>query len=210
MYVLATSFPSNITAVRSISAITRAKWSTPDTNSLLAVSRRLVILFRNKMSKYQEPTPAHTSHGSRWASTACSSQIETVFSLYSYISFPHSRWQIEAGNWEREERGNEKHLAVGPPAYFLLLNRFWLILRRKYSLLRLLPTQLIRPEDAHRLSNPQQPENFTYPQPVPPSSPERNGHFCVIFRVQVFVIIQLRFNISIYFRKSICGAYKSL
>ncbi len=160
--IITTSFPSNTTVIlfTSVSAVTRTKSSTPDTNSLLPDSQRLVILFhiRNVKTLWANFSP-HIYHKPLAGLHCLFLPVWTIFSPVLYISSQHSRSQIEAGNWERKaerERGeNEKPLTAGPPAYFLLLNRFRLTRCRKYSPLHLLPTQLIRPEDPHRPSNPQ-------------------------------------------------------
>lgn len=80
-------------------------------------------------------------------------QFFLPFSISPLLTRNHKLKQEIERKAEIERGENEKPLTVGPPAYFLLLNRFWLSRCRKYSPFHLLPTQLIRPEDPHRPSN---------------------------------------------------------
>lgn len=118
--------------VHQISAVTRTKWSTPDTNSLLPDPQSLVILFHMKKKNVKTVWANFSPHIHHMAlagpALPIPHRLKQFFSPILYISSSHSQSQIEAGNWERKaerERGeNEKPLTVGPPAYFLLLNRF--------------------------------------------------------------------------------------
>lgn len=146
----------NSNTVHSVSAVTRTKWLTPDTNSLPPDCQRLVILLHiiNVKTLWANFSPQMPLARPALPVPHRLKQFFFSHSLYLLSSLSS---QIEAGNWERKaerERGeNEKPLAAGPPAYFFLLN--CLTRCRKYSPLHLLPTQLIRPEDPHRPSNPQ-------------------------------------------------------
>ncbi len=137
----------NSNTVHPVSAITRTKWSTQDTNSLLPDSQRLVILFhiRNVKTLWANFSPHIYHKPLAGPALLVPPGLNLFLSRVLYISSHHSWSQIEAGNWERGE--NEKPLTAGPPAYVFLLNRFRLTRYRKYSPLHLLAIQLIRPED---------------------------------------------------------------
>lgn len=99
--------------VHQISAVTRTKWSTPDTNSLLPDPQSLVILFhmKKKMSKQCELTSAHTyitwlSPGQHCLFLTDWNNFFLPFSISPLLTRNHKlRQEIERGR--QKERGEK-------------------------------------------------------------------------------------------------------